>query len=92
MLQLPEPDLVAQAAGHLTCAHYTSQLGLNHEEWPEFREMALMLWPDLDNALKQLEEVSIGFAPDLTTVLLKLLKFLNNKITGLEKPQMCLAC
>ncbi|KAL0024452.1 hypothetical protein WJX77_005400 [Trebouxia sp. C0004] len=52
---LPEPDLIAQAAGHLNRAHYTSQLGLNPEDWPEFREMALMLWPDLDNALEQLE-------------------------------------
>ena len=91
MLQLPEPDLIVQAAGHLNRAHYTSQLGLNPAEWPEFREMAQMLWPDLDNALKQLEEVSIGFAADLTTVLLK---FNNNTITGLEKAQLSqgLAC
>ncbi len=73
MLQLPEPDLIAQAAGHLNRAHYTSQLGLNPEDWPEFREMALMLWPDLDDALQQLEMVSIGFPPDLTAVLLKFL-------------------
>jgi hypothetical protein len=52
MLQLPEPDLIAQAAGHLNRAHYASQLGLNPEEWPEFREMALMLWPMLLSSLR----------------------------------------
>ena len=75
MPQLPEPDLIAQAAGHLNRAHYTSQLGLNPEDWPDFREVALILWPDLDNALEQLEMESIG--PDLFTVFCK---FLNDNI------------
>lgn len=64
---LPEPDLIAQAAGHLNRAHYTSQLGLNPEDWPEFREMALMLWPDLDNALEQLEMDNLTSSLNLRT-------------------------
>ena len=62
-MQLPEPDLIAQAAGYLNRGYYASQLGLNPEEWPEFREMALMLWPDLDSQLEQFEEVSYSATP-----------------------------
>ena len=56
-MQLPSPDLIAQAAGYLNRANYFSRLGLNPEDLPEFREMALMLWPQLEAEYEQLKEV-----------------------------------
>ena len=58
MLQGPDPNVIAQAAGHLDRDSFFSRLGLTPEEMPEFREMALMLWSQLEDEIQQLKEVS----------------------------------
>ena len=56
-MQIPAPDVVAQAAGHLSRNAYYSYMTLDPLERPEFREMALMLFPHLEEQLAELKEV-----------------------------------
>ena len=58
LLQIPSPTIIAQAAGFLNRANYFSRMGLDPENMPEFREMAQMLWPLLEEELEQLRMVS----------------------------------
>ena len=55
-MQIAPPDVVSQAAGHLLRNAYMT---LDPLERPEFKEMALMLFPHLDEQLEQLKEVHL---------------------------------
>ena len=50
-MQIAPPDVVAQAAGHLSRNAYYSYMTLDPLERPEFREMALILFHTWKNSL-----------------------------------------
>jgi len=57
-LQVHHPDLVAQAAGHLSRDEYSGHLGIDPEDREEFREMSNLLWSWLQSQIAQLHQVS----------------------------------
>ena len=56
--QVHHPDLVAQAAGHLSRDEYTGYMGIDPEDCEEFRAMSNLLWSWLQSQIEQLHQVS----------------------------------
>ena len=76
--QVHHPDLVAQAAGHLSRDEYSGYLGIDPEDREEFQEMSNLLWSWLQSQIEQLHLVIIH--PTLTKAIVSLLSLLSSPL------------
>ena len=57
-LQVHHPDLVAQAAGHLSQDESSGHLGIDAEDREKFQKMSNLLWSWVQSQIDQLHQVS----------------------------------